>query len=66
MQAKLDQEKQKESMLTGGKSNGAQTLEQESEKMAKLRSDTLRSSTSEPSTSKEPGSEGVYFCAITL
>ncbi|KAG0628704.1 hypothetical protein M758_1G046200 [Ceratodon purpureus] len=55
--AKLDQEKQKESMLTGGKSNGAQTLEQESEKMAKLRSDTLRSSTSEPSTSKEPGSE---------
>ena len=62
MQAKLDQEKQKESLLTGGKSNGAQTLEQASENIAKLRADALKPSTSEPSTSKEPGSEGVFLC----
>ena len=63
MQAKLDQEKQKESLLGWlGKSNGPQTLEQESENLAKLRSDTLRSSTSEPSSSKEPGSEGIFLC----
>lgn len=61
MQVKLDQEKQKEILLTGGRSNGSQTLEQESERIAKLRADALKPSTSEPSNSKEPESEGVFL-----
>lgn len=56
MQLKLDQEKQKESFLAGGKSSV-----QASENFAKLRADALKASTSEPSKSKEPGLEGVFW-----
>jgi len=55
MQIKLEQEKQKESFLTGAKS-----FVQESENFAKLRADALKASTAEPSSTKEPASEGAF------
>lgn len=57
VQIKLDQEKQKESMLAGG----GQSLLQETETFSKLRADALKASTSESSKPKERASEGAIF-----
>lgn len=57
MQIKLDQEKQKESMLAGG----GKSLLQETETFSKLRADALKASTSEPSKPKEKASEGATY-----
>lgn len=61
---KLDLENLKESLLTGGKSEGAQTLKQQSENMLKLRSNVLKGSTAETSISKGPGTEALRSDAV--
>lgn len=64
LQVKLDLENLKESLLTGGKSEGAQTLKQQSENMLKLRSNVLKGSTAETSISKGPGTGVVLVPAF--